>query len=254
VTEAASRPALAIPVDRTSPVPLYFQVAQHLERAIASGEIAPGTRLENEILLADQLGLSRPTMRRAIQYLVDRGLLVRKRGVGTQVVQSKVRRPVVLTSLYDDLDKSGQRPRTEVLHFGLEPTGSAGTAVARALGLPEGSEVYHVQRLRLANDRPLAVLRNYLPAAHVRLDRETLERQGLYQILRAAGLRLKFADQTIGARAATAAEARLLDEHKGAPLLTMTRTAFDETGRALEYGTHVYRASIYSFELTLMTT
>jgi DNA-binding transcriptional regulator YhcF (GntR family) len=111
VTKAAP-PALAIPVDRTSPVPLYFQVAQHLERAIAGGELAPGTRLENEIMLADQLGLSRPTMRRAIQYLVDRGLLVRKRGVGTQVVQSKVRRPVVLTSLYDDLDKSGQRTRS----------------------------------------------------------------------------------------------------------------------------------------------
>jgi GntR family transcriptional regulator len=64
---------------------------------------------------------------------------------------------------------------------------------------------------------------------------------------------LRFADQTIGARAATTTEARLLAERKGAPLLTMTRTAFDETGRALEYGTHVYRASIYSFELTLMT-
>lgn len=246
-----TRPALAVPLDRGSPVPLYFQVAQHMERAIAAGEIPPGTRLENEILLADQLGLSRPTMRRAIQYLVDRGLLVRKRGVGTQVVQSKVRRPVVLTSLYDDLDKSGRRPRTEVLHFGLEP---AGDIAAHALGVAEGSDVYHVRRLRLAGDQPLAVLRNYLPADRLRLDREALERHGLYQLLRGAGVHLRFADQTIGARIATAAEARLLDERKGAPLLTMTRTAYDETGRALEYGMHVYRASVYSFELTLMTS
>ena len=84
--------APSLQVDRNSPVPLYFQVAQHLEHLIESGELATGTRLENEIDLADQLGLSRPTMRRAMQYLVDRGLLVRKRGVGTQVVNAKVRR------------------------------------------------------------------------------------------------------------------------------------------------------------------
>ena len=62
-----TRPALSIPVDRSSPVPLYFQVARHLERMIESGELAAGTRLDNEIALADQLGLSRPTMRRAMQ-------------------------------------------------------------------------------------------------------------------------------------------------------------------------------------------
>ena len=63
-------------VDRSSPVPLYFQAAQHLENMIESGELPMGTRLENETDLAGKLGLSRPTMRRAIEYLVDRGLLV----------------------------------------------------------------------------------------------------------------------------------------------------------------------------------
>jgi len=249
VTESAPRPSLTVPLDRNSPVPLYFQVAQHLERVIESGELPPGTRLENEILLADQLGLSRPTMRRAIQYLVERGLLVRKRGVGTQVVQSKVRRPVQLSSLWDDLEKSEQRPRTEVLSFDVEP---AGDVVAHALGVPEGSRVQHIERLRYAHDEPLAVMRNYLPPALGGLSREALERQGLYQVLRSAGIRLKFADQTIGARAASVTEARLLREKKGAPLLTMTRTTYDDTGRPVEYGTHIYRASLYSFEMTLM--
>lgn len=104
-----------ITVDRASPVPLYFQVAQHLERAIESGELPPGAQLENEVLLAGQLGLSRPTMRRAMQYLVERGLLVRKRGIGTQVVRAKVKRPVELSSLWDDLARSGQQPATTVL-------------------------------------------------------------------------------------------------------------------------------------------
>ena len=92
-----------IRVDRSSPVPLYYQVAQRLEELIEAGRMPPGYRLENEIALADQLGLSRPTMRQAIQHLVDKGLLVRKRGVGTQVVHGRVRRQVELSSLYDDL-------------------------------------------------------------------------------------------------------------------------------------------------------
>ncbi len=97
-------------LDRSSPVPLYFQVAQRLEKMIESGQLAPGARLENEIALAEQLGLSRPTMRQAIQYLVDKGLLSRKRGVGTQVVNTRVRRSVELTSLYDDLEPDRQVP------------------------------------------------------------------------------------------------------------------------------------------------
>ena len=84
------RIAPSIRIDRSSPVPLYFQVAQRLEQMIESGEMPPGSRLENEIALADQLGLSRPTMRQAIQHLVDKGLLVRKRGVGTQVVNNSI--------------------------------------------------------------------------------------------------------------------------------------------------------------------
>ncbi len=154
-----------IQVDRNSPVPLYFQVAQHLEHLIDSGELAAGSRLENEIDLADQLGLSRPTMRRAIQYLVDRGLLVRKRGIGTQVVHAKVRRKVELTSLYDDLSKASREPRTEVLSFDRKP---ATGGVALELGVPEGTEIYAFERLRYADAEPLALMRNYVPPASCR--------------------------------------------------------------------------------------
>jgi DNA-binding GntR family transcriptional regulator len=235
-------------VDRNSPVPLYFQVAQHLEHLIESGELAPGTRLENEIDLADRLRLSRPTMRRAIEYLVDRGLLVRKRGVGTQVVHAKVQRQVELTSLYDDLAKAHRDPRTQVLSFATE---TAPDALALELGLPEGTKVYVFERLRYAGAEPLAIMRNHVPADLLRLAPEDLEEQGLYNLLRANGLNLRIAKQSIGARAATAAEARALGETKGAPLLTMVRSAYDDQGRAVEHGDHIYRASRYSFDLTL---
>ena len=237
-----------IRVDRNSPVPLYFQVAQHLEHLIESGELAPGTRLENEIDLADRLHLSRPTMRRAIEYLVDRGMLVRKRGVGTQVVHAKVQRQVELTSLYDDLANTRRDPHTRVLSFATEP---APDALALELGIPEGTAVYVFERLRYAGAEPLAIMRNHVPADLLRLAPEDLEEQGLYHLLRANGLNLRIAKQSIGARAATAAEARALGETKGAPLLTMVRSAYDDQGRAVEHGDHIYRASRYSFDLTL---
>ena len=66
----------AVSLDRGSPVPLYFQVATQLEEMIESGEMPVGGRLANEVELADRLGVSRPTMRRAIQYLVERGYLL----------------------------------------------------------------------------------------------------------------------------------------------------------------------------------
>lgn len=238
-----------ITVDRSSPVPLYFQVAQGIERLIDTGELAAGARLENEIALADQLGVSRPTMRQAIQHLVDKGLLVRKRGVGTQVVHSRVRRQVELTSLYDDLSRNHRRPRTEVLSLTTAP---APDDAAAALRLHPGTEVVSLERLRYADDEPLALMHNYLPVGIAEITVERLAQRGLYQLLRESGTQLRMADQTIGARKAGAAEARLLHESRGAALLTMTRTAYDHLGHPVEYGAHVYRASLYSFELTLM--
>jgi len=246
---ATTSAVAGIAVDRTSPVPLYFQLAQELQRLIASGEIEAGTRLDNEIVLADQLGVSRPTMRRAIQYLVERGLLVRKRGVGTQVVRTSVQRPLELSSLYDDLVLAGRQPRTTVLAV---DTGPAEDDVATALGIDPESLIVHLQRLRLADDEPIALMTNYLPADLIDLTTSDLEARGLYELLRAAGVHIRIANQSIGARNATAAEARLLGETRGAALLTMTRTAYDDVGRAVEYGTHVYRGSRYAFSLTLV--
>jgi DNA-binding GntR family transcriptional regulator len=236
-------------VDRSSPVPLYFQVAQRLEQAIESGELHSGSRLDNEIELARQLGLSRPTMRRALEYLVDKGLLVRKRGAGTRVVDSKVKRAVELTSLYEDLLRTDQRPTTRVLSNTHEP---APEEVARALALPEGSPVILLKRLRYAQEQPIAYMVNYLPVGLDGLTSEALERNGLYELLRARGVRLHAAVQSIGARNATAAEARLLEESRGAALLTMRRITYDDRAHPLEYGTHLYRASRYSFEQGLI--
>jgi DNA-binding GntR family transcriptional regulator len=241
---------LRFALDRSSPVPLYHQLAAELEAAIERGDLAHGQRLGNEADLAIDLGVSRPTIRRALQSLVDKGLLVRKRGVGTQIVQPQVRRTVRLSSLYDDLAASEQEPATQVL---LLRVAAASAEVAAQLRLAERTEVVHLERLRSARGRPLALMRNWMPVEVAgELGVEQLESSGLYRLLRAGGVRPRVAAQRIGAKAADAREARLLGVRGGAPLVSSQRTTYDDDGRAFEYAAHLYRADAYAFEVTLV--
>ncbi|GAB3618275.1 GntR family transcriptional regulator IolR [Okibacterium endophyticum] len=236
-------------IDRSGPVPLYYQIANSLEKAITDGTLPAGSRLENEIALGERLGLSRPTIRRAIQELVDKGLLVRRRGIGTQVVHGRVSRNVEFTSLYEDLEQSGQKPETQLLSA---ETRAADDTIAEQLGVAAGSPTLFIRRLRLADGVPLALLENTLPEPLATIDTESLTRHGLYQVLRGRGVTMRVAKQRIGARQATSDEARLLDMPERSPVLTMTRTAFDNSGRAVEFGRHCYRPDLYSFEITLV--
>ncbi len=238
----------AVSIDRSSPVPLYFQLAQHLETAIRSGALPVGTRLDNEVQLAQELGLSRPTVRAAFRYLAERGMVTRRRGYGTVVAREKINRDVQLTSLHDDLTQAGRKPSTTVLR---NEVGAASELVAGALELAEGSLVICLERIRFADGEPIALMHNFLPAALVHLNDEMLETHGLYEILRAAGLQLTSATQRMSAKNASAAEARMLDEPRGAALLTMERTVRDAQGSPVEFGQHVYRASRYSLGTTL---
>src|SRR3569623_1901107 len=184
VPATMSTEELFMALARTGPEPLYHQIAQRLQEAIETGRLPPGSRIDNELELSDTLGISRPTIRRAISEVVNRGLLVRRRGVGTQVVQSGSKRALALTSLYDALAAAGRSPTTKVLvHEVLIPPAE----VLAALTVPEGTAVLHSVRLRYADGVPLALLENYLQAEFFEISVEQLERHGLYQLMRSRG-------------------------------------------------------------------
>jgi DNA-binding GntR family transcriptional regulator len=234
-------------IDRSSPVPLYHQLAEQLSAAVADGRLEPGDPFENELAMCERLQLSRPTVRRAIQEMVDQGLLVRRRGVGTTVANRKVHRTAELSSLYDDLKRAGRVPATTVLELqvGQDPRAAA------ALDLDEHTEMLSVVRLRLVEDKPLALMRNWLPPAYLDLTRVELEATGLYDALRTRGAKPVVARQSIGARMPTPAERRYLGLRGGQPVLTMTRMAFDVAGKAVEFGDHSYRAEDYALDMVV---
>src|SRR5256886_782226 len=228
-------------LDRESPVPLYYQLAQNMETAIRSGRLSSGSHLENEIELARQLRVSRPTVRRAIALLANRGLVIRRHGIGTLVVPVRVRRPVRLSSLYDDLQEAGQAPSTRLLAYEIVP---APSEVGGSLHLSRGRRVLHFERLRLASDQPIALMRNFVPLSLEEVvTEEGLKSAGLYQLLRQNGIHLRLASQTIGGRRAPRRGAGPLQGPAGGPLLTMRRVSHDHGGQPGGYGSHRFTAA-----------
>ncbi len=240
---------LFVNLDRSGPIPMYYQIAKRMREAIESGDLPSGARIENEVKVADQLGISRPTIRRAIQELVNEGLLVRRRGIGTQVVRGKLTRNFEITSLYDDLKLKNRAPSTRVLlHEVIVPP----VEVLEALALPEGTQVLHLRRLRYTQDVPFALLEDFLPPDFISITAEALEKHGLYQLMRTRGTTLRIARQSVGARASTSEEAKLFEQKPRMPVLTMSRTVFDHSGHPVDYGVHAYRPDLYSFDMTLV--
>jgi GntR family transcriptional regulator len=241
---------LDITLDRNSPVPLYYQLAQFIEHAINTGDLAPGDRLENELSLTSRLGLSRPTARQAIQELVNKGLLVRKRGVGTQVVRSQFRRTEALSSLNEDILKAGKTPTTRLLEFFVGQLDQHIRDAIDEAALSE-TEFIKIRRLRLADDVPLAILTNYLPD-RFQITEADMQSKSLYAGLRALGVNLKIAHQRISARLMTEEEAELLDEDTPAACLSVDRLVYDDVGQFVEFGRHIYHAAHYSIQSSLV--
>lgn len=232
---------------RDAITPLYRQIAAQMTRDIRTGTAPAGALVEKEVAMAARLGVSRPTTRQAFQELVDQGLLLRTRGVGTRVAPERIHRPMTPTSLYDDLAAAGRRPASRVLEHTQVP---ADDDVARALGVAPGTPVVRVRRLRTADGEPLALLTNHLLPA-LAPPAEALAERGLYDLLRDRGAEVFVVHQSLGARLASPEEAELLGEEEPAAVLTMERVAVDPVGRVVEHGRHVYRADRYSVDSTL---
>jgi len=209
--------ALDITIDRDSKTPLHTQISEPLASLILDGTLPAGSRLE---------------------------------GVGTIVSPMHVHRPMQLTSLLSDLSAAGHTTSTSVLDYTEH---EADAEAAEHLEVEEGTAVVTCTRIRCADGEPIAVLSNLMPAA-IAPTREELEAGGLYDLLRAQDVIPTTAKQIIGARNATTREADLLHERRRAALMTATRITYDQSGRIIEYGQHIYRASRYTFETSLFSS
>ena len=249
-TEAAARDALSdgsirLAIDKGLPTPAYLQLTSQLGRAIRERRLPPGSALPSERHLAEELDLSRMTVRRALEELAGTGLVERRHGSGTYVRG----RPVEQTfdrvlGFSDEAEALGFRPGTTLLEM---RTREADQDAAAALQIAEGDEILVVTRLRTADDAPLAIQVAHLPPAFRDLSRAGLRRnESLYRTLDAEfGVAPHHAHQVVAARLPTDWERRRLELPDHVPVLAMERTTFDEREVPFEYVRSVYRGDRY---------
>ncbi|GGQ31923.1 GntR family transcriptional regulator [Actinomadura coerulea] len=208
-----------------------------------------GDALPSERRLAEELGVSRPTLRQAIDGLVTEGLLDRRHGSGTYVAEPRIAVSLTMTSFTEDMIRRGMKPGGRVLSFRTE---TAGARIGRRLALSPVEEVFTIRRLRLADEAPMAIETLYLPRALMPgLRRSDLEGRSFYDLLRGSGVVIASGTETIEPTVTTAEEAAELGVPVHMPAFLFERITRDAGGRPLEYVRSLYRGDRYRLELDL---
>ena len=239
-------------IDKSSPVPYYYQLLQLLERAIASSALGVGDQIPTEAALCERFDVSRTVVRQALSDLERTGLVTRIKGKGTFVAPPKVSEFVAqtLTSLHEDLSGRGERLETKVLRLEVEPVSPH---VAQMLELPESEQIILLERLRFLRGEPLVVTTAHMPyslcARVLELDMSARSLFGTYE--RELGLKLHRGTRAIESRAATAEVAQHLGVKEGEPVLVFSGVTYLEDGRPLEYFVGIHRGDRSRFETEL---
>lgn len=225
-----------------------------LKEQIVQGHWAAGERLPSEQQLAEQHSVSRVTVRRALDGLA-RDRIIRKTTGSGSFVTGAMAAPVVtgdLTDMLAHLTAMGRSSRVRLLSFAYV---AAPPAVADALGLPAGAHVQLAQRVRLAGDTPFSYLTTYVPEPiGRRYSKRDLVSTPLLELLERSGIVASRAEQTVTASLAGPDAAAALDVELGAPLLSLVRIVFDDTGRGVEYLAALYRPDMHRITMSLTRT
>lgn len=218
-----------------------------MREKVTSGDWKPGDLIPSERELGEQYGISRMTARQALTELVNEGLFYREQGKGTFVSRNKITQQLIrLTGFTEDISARGQAPATRVLNMQMIP---ATEDLAERLRLRVGQPVFRLQRLRLADNEPLAIERSHLSFIGCeRLLEEDLENQSLYRILESRyGIQLIQAEQELEAGLANEEDAKLLNLPIGSPALYTRRTTYTNRDLPIEYARSVYCGHKYTF-------
>ena len=234
-------------LDEYSPLPLYSQLMDILKNGIETGEYSPGDKIPTEKELQENYGVSRITVRKAIEGLVFEGLLVKRRGIGTIVSRKRISDAnLKLKGFTEKMLEQGVKVSTKVLEVGWI---SGHGRIAEQLGICEGDEVLYVKRLRFTDDEPMAVFTSYIPAFFGVSSEEDFS-GSLFDLLEQKyGVQIDYGDRVITASLASTETASLLGIKRGDPLFVMNYVTYDRQDRPVEYAEGLYRSDQYQYKL-----
>ncbi|MEX0343534.1 MAG: GntR family transcriptional regulator [Rhizobiaceae bacterium] len=225
--------------------PLYSQLSQHLESAIRSGLFREGEALPSEREIAQLSKLSRVTVRKAVQELVRDGFVVQRQGSGTSIAprRQKVEQSLSrLTSFSEDMERRGWISKSQWLERGVF---SPSPEEMMVLGLTPSDNVARISRLRIADERPLAIEWASI-AADILPDPENIG-GSLYAHLAKSGNKPVRAVQRISAHILDEEDAQLLNVPEKTAGLRIERVSYLESGKVVEFTRSLYRGDAYDF-------
>jgi GntR family transcriptional regulator len=218
--------------------PVYVEVQDYVLNLISGPDFGPGDRVPSERALAETLGVNRMTVRKAIDKLVDRGVLERNGTSGTRLPLPQVTRPIDVRSslgITRIIRNAGGTPGNKLLHFG---EAQATESIAQRLRVPVGTELVMFRRLWTVNETPFCIETSYLPIARFPdlVAEDLVSGQSLYALLKQRyGVEASPSEREIGVGTCTDLEARQLAMKPGSPTLVLRLVAEDEAGRPIEY-------------------
>jgi len=230
---------------------MYHQIYLVLREQIAEGHFDPERPLPSEHELSAYFGVSRVTMRGALDKLEREGMILRQRGRGTFAVAGKRREPPgsELSGLFENLISLGLKTTVKVIE--LDKIG-APRDVAKMLNLQSGEPVYKAVRVRSYHGEPISHVTTFVPESVGKaFGRKELAAKPMLVLLEESGVKVGEATQTISAKLADAVIAPLLETELGAPLLSVCRLVRDMKGRPVQLLRGLYRADRYQYEMQL---
>lgn len=231
---------------------LYDQIKDDLLSKIKDGTYPEGQTIPSELELAEMYGVSRPTIRQALQILVSDGYLEKRRRRGTVATKPKVSQSFTMSisSFEDAMRLAGRLPKTKVLVFKRE---RANAEVEKHLELTRDQDVFKLVRLRYADNLPNVFVESYIPCTlYPGLDSFDFNESSLYAAMDTCGNPVMTARRRLEVIKADGAAAALLDVEAGDPLLLFHTVARDANGTAVEYSVATYRGESNSFELNVI--
>jgi GntR family transcriptional regulator len=239
-------------LERSNPLPLYYQLKEVLKQQIRAGHLAPHTTIPSEPELVAQYHVSRATVRQALSELVHEGLLYRQHGKGTFVCEPRVQQSLSeLSSFSEEQQRLGRRPGGLLL---LSELVRGDETVRSQLALTDTEQAIRLERLRTSDGAPIAFEVDYLPyprAAGIYQRAREVHDGSLYNLMISEGLTPYIAEQRLSADTAAARVAELLHIKRDEAGLRLACTTFDQTGAPIEYSQTFYARSHYEFQVTL---
>ena len=241
-------------VDRSSPMPLYAQLENALMERIRVQGLKPGDRLPTEAEIEEEYAVSRATIRMSLTRMVADGHVERVQGLGSFVARPRPMHQSLLNSFTENMKAQGFRPQRRLLSSEVvQPDDEARAALRLQAG-----DCQYVERLLLADGRPIALARTWLPVDSLagRLDlftAETLVSSSLYELLQGpdVGMVLDRGVETVRASSADDIEAAVLECDVGSPTLVVRRTSFTPKGRPVEWSVMTFAADRYEYHVDL---